>query len=80
MDQQTLMLLGQYLNENLSLETCDNSLIKTMDWLKAMEVDDLDETLEWLAEQGVVCDCEIVIKLYIPAREKEMTSTPTVTD
>ena len=80
MDQQTLMLLGQYLNENLSLETCDNSLIKTMEWLNAMEVDDLDETLDWLGEQGIVCDCEIVVKLYIPAREKEMTSTPSASD
>ncbi len=80
MDQQLLMLLGQYLNENLSLETCDNSLIKTMEWLKAMGVDDFDETLEWLAENGVVCDCEVVIKLYIPAREKELSGTPTVVD
>ncbi len=80
MDQHMLMLLGQYLNENLSLETCDNSLIRTMEWLKAMDVDDFDETLEWLAEKGVVCDCEIVIKLYIPAREKELSGNPTVRD
>ena len=80
MDQQLLMLLGQYLNENLSLETCDNSLIKTMDWLKAMGIDNVDETLEWLAEKGVVCDCEVVIKLYLPAREKELSGTPSATD
>ncbi len=80
MDQPTLMLLGQYLNENLNLETCDNSLTKTIDWLRAMEVDGLDETLEWLDGNGVICDCEVVIKLYIPAREREMSGAPTVTD
>lgn len=73
MDQQTLMTLGQYLNENLSLETCDNSLSLASDWLEAMGTSDVESELSWLKEQGISCDCEVVIKLYIPAREKEIT-------
>ncbi len=80
MDQQTLILLGQYLNENLSLETCDNSLKKSAEWLQAMQVDDVEEHISWLEEQGVSCDCEVVIKLYIPAREEEIDDKEKVTE
>jgi hypothetical protein len=80
MDQQTLLLLGQYLNENLSLETCDNSLKKSTEWLRAMQVDEVEEQIIWLQEQGISCDCEVVIKLYIPAREEEIDAKEKVTE
>ncbi len=80
MDQQTLLLLGQYLNENLSLETCDNTLKNSTEWLRAMQVDNLEDQITWLEDQGVSCDCEVVIKLYIPAREEEITNKETVTE
>ena len=80
MDQKTLLLLGQYLNENLSLETCDNSLKKSVEWLQAMQIDMVEEQINWLEEQGVSCDCEVVIKLYIPAREEEINDKEKITE
>ena len=73
MDQQTIKALGQYLNDNLNLETCDNTLKLTSQWLLAMEVEDLDAIVSWLEEKEIHCDCEVVLKLYIPAREKEFS-------
>jgi hypothetical protein len=75
MDQQILMALGQYLNENLSLETCDNTLKNTVAYLKAIQYEDIEAEETWLEEQGVSCDCQVVLKLYLPAREEEVTSS-----
>ena len=80
MEQETLLSLGQYLNENLRLETCDNTLNKSTEWLVAMKIDAIESQLEWLENQGVSCDCEVVIKLYIPAREEEISRKETVSE
>ncbi len=80
MDQQTLLSLGKYLNENLSLETCDNTMKKSVEWLRAMQVEEVEEQINWLELQGVSCDCEVVIKLYIPAREEEINNKEKITE
>ena len=76
MDHQNLMLLGEFLNENLNLETCDNTHSKTVEWLTVMMPDKVEPVLTWLEEQEVSCDCEVVLKLYIPAREATPSEPP----
>ena len=76
MDHQTLITLGEYLNENLNLETCDNTLRNTHAWLEVMMPDQTEAELAWLEAQGVSCDCQVVLKLYIPARENEVCEPP----
>lgn len=73
MDHKHLIALGEFLNENLNLETCDNTLRNTHAWLDAMLPDQADAEMAWLEAQGVSCDCQVVLKLYIPARENQMT-------
>ncbi len=75
MDQQKLFMLGEYLNDNLSLQTCDSTLNHSAGWLKANGVEDLEIEIEWLEQAGANCDCEVVLKLYVPMLEEQAKST-----
>ncbi len=75
MKDDTILALGGFLNENLSLQTCDNSLSNTVEWLSTHEHDGLESHLSWLEEQGVSCDCDVVLKLFIPIRDRSLNQT-----
>ena len=74
MNEQTLFLLGAFLNDNLSLQTCDSTLNHTAAWLSAQGFEEIEHEIEWLEEAGANCDCEVVLKLYVPRLEEEASS------
>lgn len=47
------------LNEQLSNDECDHSLRFTEEFLADSDVD-TDAVIEWLGEQGGLCDCEVI--------------------
>lgn len=51
--------LFSVLNEQLSTDECDHSLRWTEEFLADSDVD-TDAVVEWLAEQGGFCDCEVI--------------------
>ncbi len=73
MDKQTLIHLGRYLNIYIEpFDSCDGTLSQTIVWLEANGCEVVKE-VDWLLRQGVTCDCEVVTRLYLPARfGKEM--------
>lgn len=71
MDHETLMALGAYLNEHTPMNTCDNTFRLTAEWLRGrMDDAEAEECLEWLKSQGARCDCQVVIQVYLPARDR----------
>ena len=60
LDRQTFQNLFYNLDKALTDKNCDdtNSLTKT--FLTQSNIQNVDEVLEWLAEQGGYCDCEIL--------------------
>lgn len=47
------------LNERLADDDCDHSMRWTEEFLADNEVD-TDAVVEWLAEEGGLCDCEVI--------------------
>lgn len=70
MDHETLISLGEYLNEQISMETCDTSLSHSEEWLRSVGVEDVEAELDWLRAQGATCDCEVVTVLYLRVKEE----------
>ncbi len=60
MDRENFQKLFDYLDTELTDKNCDdtNSLTKT--FLLQSNIQKVDEVLEWLAEHGGYCDCEIL--------------------
>ncbi|MDX1437764.1 MAG: DUF2695 domain-containing protein [Anaerolineales bacterium] len=71
MDPETIHSLGEYLNENIGMETCDSSLSFSASWLQENGIEDVDAELQWLREQGANCDCEVVTVLYLKFEEED---------
>ena len=68
MERITLLDLGRYLNVYIEpFDSCDGTLGQTRVWLEA-NGRDVEQEIAWLEEQGIICDCEVVTKLYIPTR------------
>ena len=65
MDKNSAVSLGKYLNHYIDPnETCDRTLQKTIAWLKANQFD-VEAELIWLENQGIRCDCDIVVGMYL---------------
>lgn len=47
------------LNQQLSSDECDHSLRWTEEFLSDNDVD-VEAVVEWLAEEGGLCDCEVI--------------------
>ena len=60
MDRESFQKLFDYLDTELTDKNCDdtNSLTKT--FLLQSNIQKIDEVLEWLADHGGYCDCEIL--------------------
>jgi hypothetical protein len=52
--------LFDYLDAELSSKTCDDTNVLTKGFLLQHNINNVDEVLEWLANQGGYCDCEIL--------------------
>ena len=69
MDRNTILALGEFLNNVIeTYDTCDHTLDITIAWLEAHRRD-VETNLKWVQEKGISCDCEFVIKIYIPTRD-----------
>ncbi len=59
--------LFKHLDERLEQGRCDNTMRLTTDFLQESdECDDCEEALEWLAERGGFCDCEVLLNVEPP--------------
>ncbi len=59
--------LFKHLGERLEQDGCDNTMRIATDFLQySDECDDCEEALEWLAERGGFCDCEVLLNVEPP--------------
>jgi Protein of unknown function (DUF2695) len=70
MNHETIISLGEYLNEQISMETCDTTLSHSEEWMRSAGIEDVETELEWLHSQGISCDCEVVTLLYLRIKEE----------
>ena len=70
MDRKTILALGEFLNDVLEYyDTCDHTLDTTVAWLES-HWRDVETNLKWIQDQGITCECEFVLKIYIPTRDR----------
>ena len=60
MNRDNFKRLFDYLDTKLTDKSCDDTNILTKTFLLQSNIEKVDEVLEWLAEQGGYCDCEIL--------------------
>ena len=71
MDRKTILALGEFLNDVQKFyDTCDHTLDTTVAWLES-HWRDVEDNLQWIQDQGITCDCEFVLKIYIPTRDRD---------
>jgi len=59
--------LFKHLGNCLERDVCDNTMRLSTDFLRESdECDDCGEALEWLAERGGFCDCEVLLNVEPP--------------
>ncbi len=59
--------LFKHLGNCLEQDVCDNTMrFATEFLLDSDECDDCEEALEWLAERGGFCDCEVLLNVAPP--------------
>ncbi len=59
--------LSKHLGERLERGPCDNTMrFATEFLLDSDECNDCEEALEWLAERGGFCDCEVLLNVEPP--------------
>ncbi len=59
--------LFKHLGGRLEQGPCDNTMRLSTDFLRESdECDDCEEALEWLAERGGFCDCEVLLNVEPP--------------
>ena len=52
--------LFDHLDANLNDKGCDDTITLTKIFLLQFKIEKVDEVLEWLADHGGYCDCEIL--------------------
>lgn len=55
--------LFDHLDEQLSESDCDHSHKLTKDFLQSLKVDNIEQIIEWLKENGGYCDCEVLANI-----------------
>lgn len=60
MSRDRFKMLFDYLDTELSEKNCDDTNRLTKAFLNQIDVQNMDEILAWLAENGGYCDCEIL--------------------
>lgn len=61
--------LFESLETRLNEDECDHTLLLTEAWLEEMDFDECGEVLDWLADHGGVCDCEVLASVTAFLRE-----------
>lgn len=62
-DREILANLFDYLDDQLEESGCDDTNILTATFLKNKKIENIEMVLDWLAENGGYCDCEILANL-----------------
>lgn len=62
MDKQSFHDLFDYLDEKLA-EECDNTMTKTVDFLRSRQIENIDQVMAWMNENGAGCDCEVLANI-----------------
>jgi hypothetical protein len=52
--------LFDYLDEQLTDNSCDDTLKLSITFLQSLKLDNVQEIIEWLSENGGYCDCEVL--------------------
>ncbi len=55
--------LFDYVTENLDGD-CDQSLTLTIEFLTGRGIENIDEVVEWIKDQGGYCDCEVLMNVH----------------
>lgn len=58
--RENFIKLFDYLSRHLGDKDCDDTNILTRTFLVNFNVDNVEDVLDWLAEHGGYCDCEIL--------------------
>ena len=59
-DRDTFEKLFDYLNDQLEEIDCDDTSKLTRKFLEKNNIENIEEVLKWLSENGGYCDCEIL--------------------
>ena len=60
MDRESFKKLFDFLDAELTDKNCDDTNSLTKKFLLQLNIQNVDKVLEWLAEHGGYCDCEIL--------------------
>ena len=60
MSRDNFKTLFEYLEKELNAKGCDDTNVMTKAFLLNSEIGNIDKVLEWLADHGGYCDCEIL--------------------
>ncbi|MEO6723232.1 MAG: DUF2695 domain-containing protein [Ferruginibacter sp.] len=60
MSREHFKILFDYLDTELTDKGCNDTNSLTKAFLLQSKIENVDEVLEWLAEHGGYCDCEIL--------------------
>jgi RNA polymerase-binding transcription factor DksA len=60
MDRETFENLFDYLDNRLEENSCDDTNKLTLEFLVKHKIENIETVLNWLAENGGYCDCEIL--------------------
>jgi len=58
--RQNFMNLFDYLDKKLKSKECNDTNDLTKQYFQEIGVENIDEILNWLADKGGYCDCEIL--------------------
>ena len=60
MSRENFKGLVDYLDEQLSDNSCDDTLKFSVTFLQSLKLDNIEEITKWLGENGGHCDCEVL--------------------
>ena len=63
MSRNNFKKLFDYLDTELNDKGCDNTNGLTNTFLLQSDIEDIEKVLEWLANHGGYCDCEILANI-----------------
>jgi hypothetical protein len=60
MNRENFKCLFNYLDEQLTDNSCDDTLKLSVTFLQSLKIENIEEIAEWLEENGGYCDCEVL--------------------
>ena len=60
MSSENFKSLFDYLDKQLTKNGCDHNFKFSLNYLQSLELNNIDNIIKWLGENGGYCDCEIL--------------------